>query len=191
MTLVHTLLTWGCIVGVTLLGCLAGCRSKEALVLRPTVPYAQKEVAPASAPQAPHPQTYKAAPAGKPATIQIGTASWYGPGFHGRETASGETFNQHALTAAHRTLPLGTTATVTNLETGQSVQVKINDRGPYVRGRHVDLSQAAAKRIGLLKKGVAKVKIEAKPHTRSPNNVQRSGKRRTTRQRSTTSRPVI
>ena len=77
-------------------------------------------------------------------------------------TASGETFNQHALTAAHRTLPLGTEATVTNLETGQSVTVTINDRGPYVPGRQLDLSQAAAQQIGLTKKGVAKVKIEAK-----------------------------
>ena len=90
-------------------------------------------------------------------------ASWYGPGFHGRETTSGELFNQHALTAAHRTLPLGTQAKVTDLETGQSVQVTINDRGPYVPGRHLDLSRAAAALIGLLKKGVAQVKIEAKP----------------------------
>lgn len=191
MTLYHTLLTWGCIVGVTLLGCLAGCRSKEEFVLRPSVPYVHKEGPPASAPPTPRPQPQNAAPAGKPATIQIGTASWYGPGFHGRETASGETFNQHALTAAHRTLPLGTTATVTNLETGQSVQVKINDRGPYVPGRHLDLSQAAAKRIGLIKKGVAKVKIEAKSHARSPSDAQPSGKRRTSRQRSTTSSPLI
>jgi rare lipoprotein A len=66
------------------------------------------------------------------------------------------------MTAAHRTLPLGTEAKVTNLETGQSVTVKINDRGPYVKGRQLDLSQAAAKQIGLTKKGVAKVKIEAK-----------------------------
>jgi rare lipoprotein A len=191
MAFVHTMLTWGCIVGVILLGCLAGCSPKEAFVLRPSVPNAQKEVAPATAPQTPHPQPQKAVPTGKPTTTQVGTASWYGPGFHGRETASGETFNQHALTAAHRTLPLGTTATVTNLETGQSVQVTINDRGPYVSGRHLDLSQAAAKRIGLIKKGVAKVKIEAKPHARSSSDAQQSGKRRTSRQRSTTSRPVI
>jgi rare lipoprotein A len=163
MALLYTQLTWGCIVGITLLGCLAGCSLREEIVSRPAVPHVQKEATPASAPQTPRPQTQEAAPSGKPVTSQIGTASWYGPGFHGRETASGETFNQHALTAAHRTLPLGTEATVTNLETGQSVQVKINDRGPYVQGRHLDLSQAAAKQIGLTKKGVAKVKIEAKP----------------------------
>ena len=92
---------------------------------------------------------------------QVGTASWYGPGFHGRKTASGETFNQHAFTAAHRSLPLGTTAIVTNLETGKSVRVKINDRGPYVRGRKIDLSHAAAQRLGMKKMGVTKVKIIA------------------------------
>jgi rare lipoprotein A len=151
MSLVHKQTAWGCIVGVTLLGCIAGCSLKEEPVPLPPVP------------QAPAPQAQeKAAPAEKPATIQVGTASWYGPGFHGQETASGETFDQHALTAAHRTLPLGTVAKVTNLETGQSVTVKINDRGPYVQGRQLDLSLAAAKQIGLTKKGVAKVKIEAK-----------------------------
>jgi len=163
MALVHTQIAWGYIVGVMLLGGLAGCSLKDASVPLPAGPHAHTETAPVSIPQAPAPQTQERAPAGQRATVQIGTASWYGPGFHGRETASGETFNQHALTAAHRTLPLGTEAKVTNLETGQSVQVKINDRGPYVPGRHLDLSQAAAKQIGITKKGVAKVKIEAKP----------------------------
>ena len=158
MSLVHKQIAWGCIVGVTLLGCIAGCSLKEEPVPLPPVPQAHEKAAPAPAPQAQE----KAAPAEKPATTQVGTASWYGPGFHGQETASGETFDQHALTAAHRTLPLGTEAKVTNLETGQSVTVKINDRGPYVQGRQLDLSQAAAKQIGLTKKGVAKVKIEAK-----------------------------
>jgi len=163
MSLVHTLLAWGCIVGVTLLGCLAGCSLKQEPAPLPSIPHVHEEAAPAPVLQEPPPQTQETAPASKPVTTQIGTASWYGPGFHGRETASGETFNQYALTAAHRTLPLGTKAKVTNLETGQSVHVKINDRGPYVPGRHLDLSQAAAKQIGLTKKGVAKVKIEATP----------------------------
>lgn len=96
---------------------------------------------------------------------QIGTASWYGPELQGRKTASGERFNANALTAAHRTLPLGTTAVVTNLETGKSVKVRINDRGPFVKGRKIDLSRAAARKIGISKKrGVARVKIVvAKP----------------------------
>lgn len=152
MSLVHKQIAWGCIVGVTLLGCISGCSPKEEPVSPPPVPQAQEE----------------AAPAGKPKTTQVGTASWYGPGFHGHETASGEAFDQHALTAAHRTLPLGTEAKVTNLETGQSVQVTINDRGPYVQGRQLDLSQAAAKQIGLTKQGVAKVKIEAKRPSAKP-----------------------
>lgn len=91
--------------------------------------------------------------------IEKGTASWYGPGFHGRKTASGERFNQNDLTAAHKKLPLGSEATVTNLENGKSVEVEINDRGPYVQGRKIDLSKAAAKKIGV--EGTAKVKIEA------------------------------
>ena len=114
------------------------------------------------------------APAGESTTVQIGRASWYGPGFHGRETASGERFNQYALTAAHRTLPLGTEATITNVKTGQSVTVTINDRGPHVPGRHLDLSKAAAQRLGLIKPGVGKVKIETRgrgrrrvPHART------------------------
>lgn len=93
---------------------------------------------------------------------QTGAASWYGPQFHGKETASGETFNQNELTAAHKTLPLGTEAKVTNVETGKSVNVTINDRGPYVKGRNIDLSRAAAQKIGITKKkGIAKVKITA------------------------------
>jgi len=175
MSHVHIALAWRCIIGVTLLGCLAGCSLKQEPLPLPSVPDAHEETAPAPVPHVPALQTPETAPAGKPATTQIGLASWYGPGFHGRETASGEPFNQHALTAAHRTLPLGTEAKVTNLDTGQSVQVKINDRGPYVPGRHLDLSRAAAKQIGLTKKGVAKVKIEASPHVRPHSSVQRRG----------------
>ena len=93
---------------------------------------------------------------------QVGEASYYGKGFHGKETASGEAFNQHDRTAAHPTLPLGTEAKVTNLETGKSVEVEINDRGPYTKGRDIDLSKRAAKEIGLTKDGAAPVKVEAK-----------------------------
>jgi rare lipoprotein A len=99
----------------------------------------------------------------EPKVEQVGNASWYGPALDGKETASGETFDQKKLTAAHRTLPLGTKAVVTNLENGKSVEVTINDRGPYVKGRKIDLSHAAAQTIGMSKQGVTKVKIEAKP----------------------------
>jgi rare lipoprotein A len=88
-----------------------------------------------------------------------GHASWYGPGFHGKKTASGSRFNRNALTAAHKTLPLNSKAMVTNLETNESVVVTINDRGPHGRGRLIDLSQAAAKAIGI--RGVGKVLVTA------------------------------
>ena len=88
---------------------------------------------------------------------QAGVASWYGPGFHGRTTANGERFNTHALTAAHRTLPFGTKVRVTNNSNGRSVVVRINDRGPYVGGRVIDLSNASARAIGL--SGLAKVSL--------------------------------
>jgi rare lipoprotein A (peptidoglycan hydrolase) len=99
---------------------------------------------------------------GEPVIEQVGEASWYGKGFHGKKTASGKKFDQKDHTAAHPTLPLGTEATVTNLETGKSVGVEINDRGPYTKGRDIDLSKKAAEEIGMKKDGAAPVKIEAK-----------------------------
>lgn len=91
---------------------------------------------------------------------QRGKASWYGPGFAGRKTANGERFNPSQLTAAHKKLPFNTTVRVTNLENDKSVIVRINDRGPYAGRRIIDLSKAAAKKIGLIKNGVAMVEIE-------------------------------
>jgi rare lipoprotein A (peptidoglycan hydrolase) len=92
---------------------------------------------------------------------QRGWASWYGPGFAGQPTASGERFSPQALTAAHRSLPLGTRARVTNVETGQQVEVTINDRGPFAdpERRVIDLSRAAAQRIGLGRQGVGPVRV--------------------------------
>ncbi|WP_445502074.1 septal ring lytic transglycosylase RlpA family protein [Microvirga sp. G4-2] len=89
--------------------------------------------------------------------VQSGRASWYGPGFHGRRTASGETFNTNELTAAHRTLPFGTKVRVVNQRTGKSVVVRINDRGPYAHGRVIDLSRASAQAIGI--SGVGSVTV--------------------------------
>ena len=90
---------------------------------------------------------------------QVGKASWYGPGFHGKRTASGQTFDANRLTAAHRNLPLGTRAKVTNLRNGRVVEVTINDRGPHGGGRIIDLSRAAARELAM--GGVALVSIEA------------------------------
>ena len=89
-----------------------------------------------------------------------GWASWYGPGFHGNRSASGEIYNQNALTAAHRSLAFGTKVRVTNTRTGRSVVVRINDRGPYIRGRVIDLSAAAARILGVIQTGVAPVRVE-------------------------------
>jgi rare lipoprotein A len=91
---------------------------------------------------------------------QTGRASWYGRGFHGRRTANGERYDMHALTAAHRTLPLGSYVRVTNPATSRSVVVRINDRGPYARGRVIDLSMAAASVLNMRHAGTARVEIE-------------------------------
>ena len=99
------------------------------------------------------------APVSQPAsaTPQTGTASWYKSG---KVTANGERFNPHGLTAAHRTLPFGTRVKVVNMLSGKSVVVRINDRGPFIRGRIIDLSLGAAQQIGLHRSGVAKVKVQ-------------------------------
>ena len=92
-----------------------------------------------------------------PSGGSYGLASFYS---HGRHTASGEKFDPHDLTAAHRTLPFGTRIRVTNLATGQAVTVRVNDRGPFVRGRAIDVSSSAAKMLGITRQGVAKVKLD-------------------------------
>jgi rare lipoprotein A len=92
-----------------------------------------------------------------------GIASWYGPECHGKKKAQGEIYNQYAMTAAHKTLPLPTIVKVTNLENKKSVVVLIDDRGPYKKGRIIDLSASAAKELGMHKKGIAKVHVEALP----------------------------
>jgi rare lipoprotein A len=90
----------------------------------------------------------------------IGKASWYGDVHHGKKTASGEAYDMHTLTAAHRTLPFGTRVRVTNVDNGRSVVVRVNDRGPLVGGRIIDLSQAAARALGALGSGVFTVRLE-------------------------------
>jgi rare lipoprotein A len=90
---------------------------------------------------------------------QTGIASWYGPRFHGRRTANGEVFNQQKMTAAHRTLRFGTRVELTHVKNGRSVEVRINDRGPYLRGRIIDVSRAAAADLGMRNAGLAMVKL--------------------------------
>ncbi|MFZ3091509.1 MAG: septal ring lytic transglycosylase RlpA family protein [Nitrospirota bacterium] len=89
-----------------------------------------------------------------------GLASWYGEQFHGRKTANGEVYDMYKLSAAHKTLPLGVYARVTNLENGKEVKVKVNDRGPFIRGRFLDLSYGAAKELGMVEAGVGRVELE-------------------------------
>ncbi len=103
--------------------------------------------------------------AGPPVYTEVGLASWYGPSFNRRAAADGSLYDQDGLTAAHRTLPMGSTVRVTNLATGQQVFVRITDRGPFVRGRILDLSMGAAKAVGLYRMGVGRVRVEAFRHT--------------------------
>ncbi|HAF70150.1 MAG: Rare lipoprotein A [Acetothermia bacterium 64_32] len=93
----------------------------------------------------------------QPHYLEVGIASWYGPGFHGKATASGEPYDMYAFTAAHKTLPFGTVVRVVDLATGRSVVVRINDRGPFVAGRIIDLSYAAAEALGIVAQGTARV----------------------------------
>ena len=96
----------------------------------------------------------------KPLATETGLASWYGPPYHNRRGSNGEIYNMNAMTAAHRTYPLGSIVRVTNLKTGSSALVRITDRGPFIRGRVVDLSLAAARKIDVYKPGIAQVKVE-------------------------------
>jgi rare lipoprotein A len=96
-----------------------------------------------------------------PAGVEVGTASYYGREFHGRRTASGETFDMSKLTAAHPTLPFDTIVRVTNLDNGKVVTLRVNDRGPFKKGRIIDVSYEAAKRLDFVRQGLAEVRVEA------------------------------
>jgi rare lipoprotein A len=92
--------------------------------------------------------------------VQKGIASFYHDSLHGRKTASGQVYNKHRLSAAHKTLPLGTRIQVTDAKTGRSIVVRVNDRGPFVKGRIVDLSKEAAKELGIVDRGIARVDLK-------------------------------
>lgn len=96
----------------------------------------------------------------KPIMVETGVASWYGPPYHNRRGSNGEIYDMHAMTAAHRTLPLGSIVRVINLDTKASAIVRITDRGPFVEGRVIDLSKAAAEKIGMIQKGTTEVRLE-------------------------------
>jgi rare lipoprotein A len=148
---------------------LAGCNHKPAQVAVPPAPAPQPQT-PAGAPsveadrsKVPEttipPQT-EIAPDTKPLFVETGIASWYGAPYHNRRGSNGEIYDMHALTAAHRTFPLGSIVRVTNLSSGESVIVRITDRGPFIEGRIIDLSRAAAEKIGLIRRGTGEVRVE-------------------------------
>ena len=128
--------------------------------------------------EAPSPRLSPVSPETPPPArfIETGVASWYGAKHHGKRTASGEVFNQKKFTAAHPSLPLGSIVKVTNLENGKSVDLRINDRGPYGRGRIIDISRAAATVLGMVGAGVARVRVELISSPEAPVDLTRVNK---------------
>lgn len=130
----------------------------------PTTPPKPAKPSENATPSKPEPDAELAEPVippdAKPVETQTGLASWYGPPYHNRKGSNGEIYNMHAMTAAHRTFPLGSIVRVTNLKTGNTAVVRITDRGPFIPGRIVDLSLAAARKLDLVQAGVGQVKVE-------------------------------
>lgn len=150
---------------------LTGCGGKkQAKVAVPPPPPIVEPTTPAEEPEAEEPSEAEPKPNGndelsipadaKPISVQTGLASWYGPPYHNRRGSNGQIYNMNAMTAAHRTLPLGSIVRVTNVKTGQSALVRITDRGPFIEGRVLDLSLAAARKLDVWQPGTATVKIE-------------------------------
>jgi rare lipoprotein A len=138
---------------------LSGCSHRSARVNVPPPPGIPESAPPAPSTTAPSTQT-PATAAPQPAFVETGLASWYGPPYHNRKASNGEIYNMNALTAAHRTLPSGSVVRVTNVKTGHSVVVRITDRGPFIPGRIIDLSLAAAKAVDVWSPGLATVRVE-------------------------------
>lgn len=139
------------------------------------LPSSRREVSPSpptvSSPPLPQSEQTSQQPPQQP--VQVGEASWYGSQFHGKLTSSGTVYNQHGFTAAHPTLPEGSRVRVTNLDNGKSVTVRVNDRGPFVDGRIIDVSRRAAKTLGILKGGTAKVQVKVLSRPKQSKNKSR------------------
>ncbi len=163
---------------------LFGCRKQNNRAYNPPPPpewnddVSPRPPARAASKPVPVPPPSSAAPTatlqalpGKPSVIEVGLASWYGPPYAGRKGADGSIYDQNAMTAANLTLPLGSVVRVTNLANEQTVIVRITDRGPFVRGRIIDLSLAAAKATGVYRAGIARVRIEAYTPPPGPNSI--------------------
>jgi rare lipoprotein A len=166
---------------------LASCSHKPARVaVAPAPPVDQAEqpvpegtppeVAEEKQPNPPESSTkpeVEVSPDNKPVQVETGIASWYGAPYHNRRGSNGEVYDMNAMTAAHRTLPLGSIVRVTNAESGKSAVVRITDRGPFIEGRIIDLSQAAAKQIGLVQKGTGRVRVEV---LKTPQPIESGGR---------------
>ncbi len=154
--------------GLIAVGMLQGCATTSGSLDGASAAFSRSPTVDESAPQTIKPLEERSPRGDKNATSSskgspkrnVGQASWYGPGFHGKKTANGEIFDDKKFTAAHKTLPLGTKAKITNLHNQKSVEVVINDRGPYVKGRIIDLSKAAAKALDIVDQGTAEVRVE-------------------------------
>ena len=157
---------------------LAGCHHKPATVETAPPPPIQTKRPSTESTSATH-QTptlelpIEVSPDTKPLLVETGIASWYGPPYHNRRASNGEIYDMHAMTAAHRTLPLGSIVRVTSLDSRDSCIVRITDRGPFIEGRIVDLSQAAAAKIGLVRRGTGQVRLEV---LQTPAPIESGGK---------------
>lgn len=163
---------------------LAACSHKPARVAVQSAPTIdQEQPAPEGTPPAEAEQTKppeaspspeaEVTPESKPLLVETGIASWYGAPYHNRRGSNGEIYDMNAMTAAHRTLPLGSIVRVTNLASGKSAIVRITDRGPFIEGRIIDLSQAAAKEIGLVQRGTGRVQVEV---LKTPQSIETGGR---------------
>jgi rare lipoprotein A len=165
-----------CLVRMAGILLLAGCSHKQAQVSVPPPPPIQQQPQTASAPPL-HPpggaEPIEVPADTKPILVETGIASWYGAPYHNRRGSNGEIYDMNAMTAAHRTLPLGSIVRVTNVKSGRSAIVRITDRGPFVEGRIVDLSLAAAKAVGVYLPGTAEVRLEV---LRAPSALDSGGR---------------
>ena len=139
---------------------LTACATKHHIILEEGIPPAEKREVLKEEKKEEKPAPPEQVEKRESKEVQYGVASWYGSDFHGKPTSSGEIYDMYQLTCAHNTLPLGTAVMVTNLENGKSLELKVNDRGPFVKDRIIDLSYAAAKILGMWEKGTAYVKVE-------------------------------